>query len=91
MPTGIRIPQRIVERIRIAVEALRVRRVGDDDACIADACIAVSACKKRPSAGLPAPRPARRAWPGVVPRVVKDLPNRRVLTVTSTPKQMESF
>ena len=30
MPCRIRIPQRIVEHIRIAVEALRVRWVGDD-------------------------------------------------------------
>ena len=30
MPAGIRIPERIVERIRVPVEALRIPRVGDD-------------------------------------------------------------
>ena len=30
MPAGIRIPERIVERVRVPVEALRIPRVGDE-------------------------------------------------------------
>ena len=30
MPAGIRIPERIVERVRVPIQALRVRRIGDE-------------------------------------------------------------